>query len=73
MDWKGCDLVESVPGKVGGVPLLKGTRVPADQVMESLDAGETVEEMAYNHDLKPADILELKLYRDSHQPAALRS
>ncbi len=56
----------------GGVPLLKGTRMPADQVMESLGAGETVEEIAYNHDLRPEDVLLLKVYRDSHQPALRR-
>jgi uncharacterized protein (DUF433 family) len=69
MDWSGCELVEVVPGKVSGVPLIKGTRMPVDQVIESLDEGETVEEIAYNHDLKPADILRVKLYRDSHEPA----
>jgi uncharacterized protein (DUF433 family) len=65
MDWRGYDGVEVVPGKVSGVPLLKGTRVPADQVIESLDAGETVEEIAYNHDLNPDEILRLKLFRDA--------
>jgi uncharacterized protein (DUF433 family) len=69
MDWSGCELVEVVPGKVSGVPLIKGTRMPVDQVIESLDEGETVEEIAYNHDLNPADILRVKLYRDSHEPA----
>jgi uncharacterized protein (DUF433 family) len=72
MDWSGYDGVEVVPGKVSGVPLLKGTRMPADQVIESLDAGETVEEIAYNHDLNPDDILRLKLFRDTHQPVLLR-
>jgi uncharacterized protein (DUF433 family) len=72
VDWSSYDGVETIPGKVSGVPLLKGTRVPADQVIESLDAGETVEEIAYNYDLKPADVLRLKRYRDSHQPALKR-
>jgi uncharacterized protein (DUF433 family) len=69
MDWSGYDGVEVIEGKVSGVPLLKGTRMPVDQVLESLDDGETIEEIAANHDLNPADILRLKLYRDSHQPA----
>lgn len=72
MDWTGYDGVEVIPGKVSGVPLLKGTRMPADQVIESLDAGETVEEIAYNHDLNPDDIVRLKLFRDTHQPALQR-
>ena len=72
MDWSDYSGVEAIPGKVSGVPLLKGTRVPADQVIESLDAGETVEEIAYNHDLIPADILNLKSFRDSRHPAMFR-
>ena len=72
MDWSGCEVVELIPGKVSGVPLLRNSRVPADQVAESLDDGETVEEIAYNHDLDPGDILRLKLFRDSHQPALRR-
>ena len=68
LDWSQCPAVESIPGKVSGVPLLKGTRMPADQVIESLDDGETVEDIAYNHQLDPATVLRLKLYRDSHQP-----
>lgn len=26
MDWSECEIVEIVPGKVGRVPLIKGTR-----------------------------------------------
>jgi uncharacterized protein (DUF433 family) len=70
MDWSGCELVEVLPGKVSGAPLIKGTRVPVDQVIESLDDGETVEEVAYNFDLEPADILHLLKFRDSHRALA---
>ncbi len=69
MDWSACEIAEVIPGKVGGVPLIRGTRMPAEQVIESLDLGETVDEIAYNHDLNPADILRLQMYRNSHQPA----
>jgi len=68
IDWSGYDGVEVIPGKVSGAALLIGTRVPADLVADCLDDGETVEEIAYNYDPKPADILRLKLYMDSHQP-----
>jgi uncharacterized protein (DUF433 family) len=67
MDWSDCEIVEVLPGKVSGVPLIKGTRVPVDQVMESLDDGETVEEVAYNFDLESADVLHLLEFRDSHR------
>ena len=69
LDWKDCELVEVVPGKVSGVPLIKGTRVPVDQVLASKDGGESIEEIAYNFDLSPEDIRAVLAYRDSRQPA----
>jgi uncharacterized protein (DUF433 family) len=66
--WQGYDGVEVVEGKVSSVPLVKHSRVPADLVAECLDEGETVEEIAHDYDLKPADILRLKAFLDSHKP-----
>lgn len=63
------DGVEMIEGKVSGMPLLKGSRVPADLVAECLDEGETVAEIAYNYTLNPADVLRFKLYRESLRPA----
>ena len=56
MDWTGCDVVEVVPGKVSGVPILKHSRVQADTVLESHELGEAVEDIAYSFDLNPDDI-----------------
>jgi len=56
MDWTGCDVVEVVPGKVSGVPILKHSRVQADTVLESYELGESVEEIAYSYSLDPVDI-----------------
>ncbi len=72
MDWSECEIVEVIPGKVGGVPLIRGTRMPAEQVLDSLDIGETVDEIAYNHDLDPAVVLQIQAYRNTHQPALRR-
>jgi uncharacterized protein (DUF433 family) len=46
MDWTGCPYTEIVEGKVSGVPLLKGTRVQADTIVESAELGRTPEEIA---------------------------
>jgi len=32
IDWSDCSLVEIIPGKVSGVPLLKNTRLPVDAI-----------------------------------------
>ena len=54
MNWSSCEAVESVPGKVSGVPLVRGSRVPADSVVENHTSGESIEEIAYNFDLDQA-------------------
>jgi len=59
-------------GRVGGKPTLGESRVPAALVAECLDEGETAEEVAENYDLRLADVLRFKTYRDSHKPAAVQ-
>jgi uncharacterized protein (DUF433 family) len=56
-------------GRVGGRPTLGESRVPAELIAECLDEGETAERVAGNYDLKLADVLKFKLYRDSNKPA----
>ena len=46
MDWSSCAEVERIPGKVSGAWLLKGTRVPAEAVIENAMAGFTAEQIA---------------------------
>jgi uncharacterized protein (DUF433 family) len=73
MDWSGCDIVEVVPGKVSGVPLVRNTRVPADTVLESAELGESAEEIAFNYDLQLEDVRTLLEYVPRHfSPAAIR-
>jgi len=38
LDWSDCPLVEVIPGKVGGAPLLKNTRLPVDAITGNYDA-----------------------------------
>ena len=38
LDWSQCPLVEIIPGKVSGVPLLKNTRLPVDAIIGNYDA-----------------------------------
>jgi uncharacterized protein (DUF433 family) len=69
MDWSGCDIVETVPCKVSGVPILKGTRVPADAVVENFESGESVEEISFNFDLQPDDVRKVLTYASARQLA----
>jgi len=44
LDWSQCPAVERIAGKVGGVWLFKGTRVPVVALFENLDSGACVDE-----------------------------
>ena len=45
LDWSQCPAVESVPGKVSGARVFRGTRMPVAIVFKNLEAGATVEEI----------------------------
>jgi uncharacterized protein (DUF433 family) len=42
IDWSQCPAVESVPGKVSGAWVLKGTRMPVSAIFENLEAGANI-------------------------------
>jgi uncharacterized protein (DUF433 family) len=44
LDWKDCRAVERVPGKVSGVWLFRGTRVPVKALFENLEHGARVDD-----------------------------
>ena len=37
LDWSRCSAVESIPGKVGGAWVFRGTRLPVATVIENLE------------------------------------
>ena len=45
VDWTQCELIESVPGKVSGRPVVRGTRIMPDAIVGSYDLGETIAEL----------------------------
>ena len=38
VDWSDCPLIEIIPGKVSGAPLLKNTRLPVEAITGNYDA-----------------------------------
>lgn len=46
MDWSGCPEVESIPGKMSGAYLVRGTRIPADSVISNARDGYSPEQLA---------------------------
>ena len=45
LDWSQCRAVESVPGKVSGAWVLKGTRMPVSAIFENLEAGANIDDI----------------------------
>ncbi len=72
MQWTGCETVEQIPGKVSGVPVLRGSRVQAETVVQSHDLGETAEEIAYSYDLSLQDVKSVLRFADRHVTSATR-
>lgn len=45
LDWSQCLAVESVPGKLGGAWVLKGTRMPVSAIFENIEAGANIDDI----------------------------
>jgi uncharacterized protein (DUF433 family) len=51
LDWSQCPAVESVPGKVSGAWVFRGTRMPVATVFENLEDGLTIDEVMEQFDV----------------------
>ena len=45
LDWSQCPAVESVPGKVSGAWVLRGTRMPVSVIFQNLEAGANIDDI----------------------------
>lgn len=59
LDWSKCPAVESVPGKVSGAWVFRGTRMPVSTVFENLEAGATIDEIVQWFDVSREQIEEV--------------
>jgi uncharacterized protein (DUF433 family) len=50
LDWSQCSAVESVPGKVSGAWVFRGTRMPVAAVFENLEDGMSMDEIVRLYD-----------------------
>lgn len=56
LDWSQCLAVESIPGKVSGAWVLKGTRMPVRTIFENLEAGLSVKEITEVFDVTEQEV-----------------
>jgi uncharacterized protein (DUF433 family) len=45
IDWTACELIERVPGKVSGRPVVVGTRIMPDPIVNSYELGDSIEDI----------------------------
>jgi uncharacterized protein (DUF433 family) len=77
MDWSDCEIVEVVPGKGSGAPLLVGTRIPVEAItvnyesslQEGMSSDEAIAELSENYPGAGIErIKNLLAYYQSRQP-----
>jgi uncharacterized protein (DUF433 family) len=51
LNWSQCEAVESIPGKVSGAWVFKGTRMPVQTVFSNLEAGMSPKEITEMFDV----------------------
>lgn len=58
VDWTACELIEQIPGKVSGRPIVRGTRILPDGIVNSYDMGESIEDI--HEDWPSLSIVQIK-------------
>ena len=56
LEWSQCEAVESVPGKVSGAWVFRGTRMPVQTVITNLEAGMSLQEITEVFDVTAEEI-----------------
>ena len=74
LDWSQCPAVESVPGRVSGAWVFRGTRMPVSTVFENLEAGASIDDIVAWFDISREQVMEVLNFaaRSLEVPAGAR-
>ena len=68
MNWMECEEIEAVPGKMGGRPVVKGTRIEPDVILVDEEFGRTPEQTRESYPTLSLDaILRIRAFAHMHQ------
>lgn len=70
IDWTECDLIETVPDKMGGRPIIKGTRTEPATLVTDFELGSSMEEIYENFPTVPIATVRKVIAFAQHQPVA---
>ncbi|HJX96798.1 MAG TPA: DUF433 domain-containing protein [Candidatus Acidoferrum sp.] len=69
IDWSQCALVEVDPLVLSGAPVLRGTRMPANAIVDNFDYGMSVAEISEQFEVPEESIQAILTYAKSHRVA----
>ena len=69
IDWSECPLVEIKPGVQSGAPVLRGTRMPVNAIVDNFDYGVSVAEISQQFEVPQDCIKAIVTYAKSHRVA----
>ena len=65
IDWRQCSLVETVPGRLAGAPVLKNTRLPVDAILNNYDDGLEPDQVAEIFEISVSDVRGILAFREA--------
>ena len=69
IDWSECPLVEVKPTVQSGAPVLRGTRMPVNAIVDNYDYGVSVDEIAEQFEIPAEGVEAVVTYAQSHRIA----
>lgn len=69
IDWSQCSLVETNPRVQSGAPVLRGTRMPADAIVDNFSHGLTEAEISEQFQVPLNKVQAILAYAKSHRIA----
>ena len=69
IDWSECPLVEIKPKVQSGAPLLRGTRMPVNAIVDNFDYGLNIAEIAEQFEIPPESVEAILTYAKNHRVA----
>ena len=72
IDWKQCSLVEMVPGRLAGAPVLKNTRLPVDAILNNYDDGLEPDQVTEIFEVPVSDVRGILEFREKRVAGSTR-
>lgn len=66
INWSECPLVEIKPGVQSGAPVLRGTRMPVNAIVDNFEYGASAAEIAEQFEIPLERIEAILAYANSH-------